>query len=440
MRDQRWNWFPSFSLGWNVAQEDFFEDYRNIVNTLKLRGSWGELGNQNTDNWYPFYRIVDFKTNNGDWLVNGKRPNTAVEGPLVSSSLGWEKTQTMNIGLDLGMLNNRLVVNFDYFQRKSKDMVGPGMELPIILGTGVPNVNNLDMTSKGWELQVSWRDRIKDFNYGITLALSDNKVTIDKYPNPSKDLGQIYYDGATLGDLWGYKSAGIAKTDEEMNKHLAGNKPSWGDNWAAGDIMYIDQNDDGVINDGDNTLADHGDKVLLGNKTPRYNFGLNLDAAYKGFDLKIFFQGTLKRDYMPDPNAAGMMFWGAVGYWQTNFFEPHMDFFRPADTTSPLGPNVNAYYPRPLEDNKNSQAQDRYLQNAAYCRLKNVTLGYTLPSHLTKKFFVNNLRFFVSAENLFTITSLCDTFDPETIGIGSDYDGCTYPLSKTVSFGLSAAF
>lgn len=440
LRDQRWNWFPSFSLGWNVAQEDFFEDYRNIVNTLKVRGSWGELGNQNTDNWYPFYRIVDFKTNNGDWLVNGKRPNTAVEGPLVSSSLGWEKTQTMNIGLDLGMLNNRLVVNFDYFQRKSKDMVGPGMELPIILGTGVPNVNNLDMTSKGWELQVSWRDRIKDFNYGITLALSDNKVTIDKYPNPSKDLGQIYYDGATLGDLWGYKSAGIAKTDEEMNKHLAGNKPSWGDNWAAGDIMYIDQNDDGVINDGDNTLADHGDKVLLGNKTPRYNFGLNLDAAYKGFDLKIFFQGTLKRDYMPDPNAAGMMFWGAVGYWQTNFFEPHMDFFRPADTTSPLGPNVNAYYPRPLEDNKNRQAQDRYLQNAAYCRLKNVTLGYTLPSHLTKKFFVNNLRFFVSAENLFTITSLCDTFDPETIGIGSDYDGCTYPLSKTVSFGLSATF
>ena len=117
-----------------------------------------------------------------------------------------------------------------------------------------------------------------------------------------------------------------------------------------------------------------------------------------------------------------------------------MDFFRPADTTSPLGPNVNAYYPRPLEDNKNRQAQDRYLQNAAYCRLKNVTLGYTLPSHLTKKFFVNNLRFFVSAENLFTITSLCDTFDPETIGIGSDYDGCTYPLSKTVSFGLSATF
>lgn len=346
----------------------------------------------------------------------------------------------MDVGLDLGLLNNRLVVNFDYFQRKSKDMVGPGIELPIILGTAVPNVNNLDMTSKGWELQVSWRDRIKDFNYGVTLALSDSKVTIDKYPNPSKDLGQTYYDGATLGDIWGYKSAGIAKTDEEMNNHLAGNKPSWGDNWAAGDIMYIDQNGDGVINDGNNTLADHGDKVKLGNNTPRYNFGLNLDAAYKGFDLKVFFQGTLKRDYMPGSDADGMMFWGAVGYWQTNFFEPHMDFFRPENTTSPLGPNVNAYYPRPLESNKNRQAQDRYMQNAAYCRLKNVTLGYTLPSQLTKKLFVNNLRFFVSAENLFTITNLCDTFDPETIGIGSDYDGCTYPLSKTISFGLSATF
>ena len=170
-----------------------------------------------------------------------------------------------------------------------------------------------------------------------------------------------------------------------------------------------------------------------------YNFGLNLDAAWKGFDLKVFFQGTLKRDYMPGSGAESMMFWGAVGYWQTNFFEPHLDYFRPADTTSPLGANVDGYYPRPLESDKNRKAQSRYMQNAAYCRLKNVTLGYTLPADLTKKFYVNNLRFFVSAENLFTITNLCDTFDPETIGVGN-WEGCTYPLSKTISFGLSATF
>lgn len=279
LRSNRWNWFPSFSLGWNVAREAFFEDYTDIINTLKIRGSWGELGNQNTDNWYPFYRIIDYKQKNGDWLVNGDKPNTAAEGKLVSSSLGWEKTQTLDIGFDLGMLNNRLNVNFDYFKRKTKDMVGPGMELPIVFGFSVPDMNNLDMTSKGWELQVSWRDQIKDFSYGVTLALSDNQVTIDRYPNPSKDLGQVYYNGATLGDLWGYESLGIAKTDEEMNKHLAGNKPSWGDNWGAGDIMYKDKDGNGIIDKGSNTADDHGDLVKLGNKTAlqlRFEFGCRL--------------------------------------------------------------------------------------------------------------------------------------------------------------------
>lgn len=438
LRNQRWNWFPSFSFGWNVAREAFFEDFTNIVNTLKIRGSWGELGNQNTDNWYPFYPVIDLRHQNSGWLVNGVRPNTAAESNLVASSLGWEKTQTLDIGFDLGMLNNRLNVTFDYFQRKSKDIVGPAPELPIILGTKVPNINNLNMTSKGWEIMVSWRDQINDFKYGASLALSDNQVVVDKFPNPSKDLGQTYYAGSKLGDIWGYETVGIAQTQEEMDNHLShANQNSIGSNWGAGDIMYANKNGDKTIDSGANTLDDHGDKVLLGNSTPRYNFGLNLDAAWKGIDLKIFFQGTLKRDYMP--SSGSTMFWGAVGYWQANFFEDHLDYFRPADTSNPLGANLNAYYPRPLENDKNRQAQSRYLQNAAYARLKNITLGYTLPANLTSKFFVNNLRFFISAENLFTITSLVNTFDPETIGVG-DWDGCTYPLSKTVSFGLSATF
>ena len=438
LRNKRWNWFPSFSVGWNVAQEEFFESLTDLIGTMKLRASWGQLGNQNTESYYPFYRTITYSQNNGGWLVNGQKPNTAAESALVSALLGWEKTETLNVGFDLGMLNNRLVVNFDYFQRKSKDIVGPGQELPAILGTGVPNVNNLDMTSKGWELMASWRDQINDFRYGITLSLSDSKVVVDKFPNPSKDLEQTYYDGAVVGDIWGWQTVGIAKTQAEMDAHLAKvDQSSMGSNWGAGDIMYADVDGDGVISAKDNTLANHGDKVLLGNNTPRYNFGLNLDAAWKGFDLKVFFQGTLKRDYMPSDGST--MFWGAVGYWQTNYFEPHLDYFRPEDTTSGLGPNVDGYYPRPMNDAKNRKAQTRYLQNAAYCRLKNVTLGYTLPSDLTKKFYVNNLRFFVSAENLLTITSLCKTFDPETVGVG-DWDGCTYPLSKTISFGLSATF
>lgn len=449
LKEKRWNLFPSFSLGWNVAREAFFEDFTDIVNTLKIRGSWGELGNQNTDNWYPFYRTMGLNVNQwgsyalGDWLVNGAKPNISSESALVSALLTWEKTQTMNIGFDLSMFRNRLNVTFDYFQRKSKDMVGPAPELPTILGIAVPKVNNLDMTSKGWEVQVNWRDQIKDFKYGVTATLSDNQVVIDKYPNPSnsildKDNKNMYYAGAHIGDIWGFETVGIAKTDAEMQQHLAsmpnGAQDIFGSGWGAGDIMYKDLNGDGKISRGNKTLADHGDLKKIGNKTPRYNFGLNLDGAYKGFDLKIFFQGTLKRDYMPSGDAT--MFWGAVGYWQTNIFKPHLDYFRPENTTNPMGPNLNGYYPRLLENGRNRQSQTRYLQNAAYCRLKNITLGYTVPSALTKKFCVNNLRLFVSAENLFTITNLTETFDPETIGIG-DWDGCTYPLSKTVSFGLN---
>ena len=438
LRDQRWNVFPSFSAGWNIAREAFFEDYTELINNLKIRGSWGELGNQNTDNWYPFYRQLMFKQQNGGWLINNTaKPDIAYEGALVSSTLTWEKTRTWDIGFDLGMLNNRLNVTFDYFQRQTLDMVGPGQEMPDVMGISPAKINNLDMTSKGWELQISWRDQINDFKYGATLALFDNIVTIDRYPNPSKSL-TTYYDGRKLGDFWGYKTIGIAKTQEEMDAHLAKvDQSGAGGNWGAGDIMYADLNGDNKISKGSDTLGEHGDKILLGNSTPRYNFGLNMDAQWKGFDLKVFFQGTLKRDYMPSSDAT--MFWGAVGYWQTNFFEPHMDYFRPADTTSPLGANVDGYFPRPLESGKNRLAQTRYVQDASYVRLKNVTLGYTLPSEWTKKFAVNNLRLFVSGENLLTITSLVDTFDPETIGVGN-WDGCTYPLSQTISFGLSATF
>lgn len=442
LSDKRWNLFPSFSLGWNVAREAFFEKYTDLINSLKVRGSWGELGNQNTDNWYPFYRTIRYNkdvngnTALGSWLLGGTQPNIAAESGLVSSALTWEKVRTTDIGFDISMLNSRLSASFDWFLRESLDMVGPAPELPVTLGTSVPKVNNLDMKSKGFELQISWRDQIKDFNYGITFNLADARQKITKYPNASKNLTS-YYNGAYIGDIWGYETIGIAKTTEEMNAYLAslpnGGQSSLGSNWAAGDIMYKDLNGDGVINGGEGTADKPGDKKIIGNSTPRYNFGLNLDAAWKGFDLKIFFQGVMKRDYW----ASGMMFWGADGgKWQSMVYKPHLDYFRD-DPNHPLGLNLNSYYPRPnWNDSKDRQVQTRYLQNAAYCRLKNVTLGYTLPSSLTNRFHVNTLRLFVSGENLATFTKLSKMFDPELLGIGWS-DGKTYPLSKTLSFGLS---
>lgn len=434
--DKRWNMFPSVSLGWNVAREEFFEDFTDVMSNLKLRGSWGQLGNQNTNSWYPFYRTIGRGNATGGWLLNGQRPNTAWETDLVSSSLTWEKTETLNLGVDISMLRNRLNASFDWYQRKSIDMVGPAPELPNILGIGVPRVNNLDMTSKGWELQVNWRDLIGDFSYGATLSLSDNNVTIDRYPNDSKTLS-MYYAGAKIGDIWGYETVGIAKTNEEMQAHLTslanGGQSALGSNWGAGDIMYKDLNNDGKIDGGKNTVLDAGDRRIIGNSNPRYNFGLNLDAAYKGFDVKVFLQGTLKRDYMPGSGTT--FFWGAVGYWQSNYFEPHLDYFRPENTTSKLGANVNGYFPRPLENGRNRNSQTRYLQNAAFARLKNLTFGYTLPKPVNEKLNISNLRVFVSGENLLTITDLL-MYDPETVGVGG-WDGATYPLSKTFSAGLS---
>lgn len=444
--DQRWNIFPSFSLGWNIAQEPFFKEYTNIISTLKVRGSWGELGNQNTDNWYPFYHTIDFNKNNdgnfalGNWLINGQKPNIAAESGLVSSLLTWERIQTTNIGIDINAFDNRFSATFDWFLRKSLDMVGPAPELPNILGTNVPKINNLDMESKGFELQISWRDKIKDVSYGISFNLSDARQKITRYPNPSMNISQKYYDGAYLNDIWGYETIGIAKTNEEMNAHLAslpnGGQNALGSNWAAGDIMYKDLNGDGVINTGDGTVNNPGDQKIIGNSTPRYNFGLNLDAQWHGFDVKIFFQGVLKRDYM----ASGMMFWGADGgKWQSMAYKPHLDYFR-NDPNDPLGLNLDSYYPRlNWNDAKDRQTQTRYLQNAAYVRLKNFTVGYTLPTNLTKRINVSNLRLFVSGENLLTFTKLSKMFDPETLGLGWA-DGKTYPLSRTYSVGASLTF
>ena len=445
---RRWSWSPSFSLGWNIAQEDFWKDWTNVCHTLKLRASWGKLGNQNTNSWYPTYSNMGYYATSNSWLINNARPTYATMPGLVASTLTWESNRTWDIGLDWGLLNNRLTGSFDYYQRKTMDMVGPGPSLPDVLGATVPNINSLDMTSKGWELTISWRDRIQDFTYGASFNLYDHNTYIDRYPNnPDKRLNigdgfyGPYYEGAKLGDIWGYTTVGIAKTQEEMDAHLAkANQSAFGSGWTAGDIMYADLNGDGVVNNGENTLDNPGDRRVIGNNTPHYQFGLTLDAQWKGFDLKVFFQGTMKRDYW----AGGTVFWGAVGnnQWQADVLEPHLDYFR-NDPDHPLGLNLDSYYPRvDWGGGRNTSTQTRYLQNAAYCRLKNVTIGYTVPQNITRKAYIENLRVYFSGENLATITNFTKTGDPELIDTyryAYGY-GKVYPLSRVLSFGLNVTF
>lgn len=441
-RDQRWNLFPSFSLGWNIARESFWESLSDKVNTLKLRLSYGELGNQNTTNWYQTYQIMQISAASGTWLQNGVKPTTAAAPGLVSTALGWETIRTYNVGLDFGLFDNRLRGSFDYFIRNTNDMVGNAPELPNILGTAVPVTNNTDLRTQGWELELGWNDRLNNgLGYAVRMTLSDAKTKITSYPNnPTNSLGQTL-EGHELGEIWGYETIGIAKSQEEMDAHLAslpnGGQNALGSNWSAGDIMYADLNGDGKISAGASTLADPGDRKVIGNNTPRYLFGLDLSADWKGFDFRAFFQGVLKRDYW----QGGFFFWGAHDdiWWSTELVQ-HEDFFL-AEPYEAFDANLDAYYPRPLwrEGQKNRRVQTRYLQDASYVRLKNLQLGYTLPATLTKKINIQKLRFYVSGENLLTFTKVAGMFDPETIGGGAG-TGNAYPLSRTISVGMNLTF
>ncbi|WP_353332720.1 SusC/RagA family TonB-linked outer membrane protein [Bacteroides sedimenti] len=455
--NKRWGTFPSFSAGWNIAREDFWGDMEKTIGTLKLRASWGQLGNMNTNSWYPFFLTMPVSTNPGSsWLIESTRYPYATAPGIVSNALTWETIESWDAGLDWSAFGNRFTGTFDVFVRKTKDMVGPAPELSSVLGTGVPKINNADMKSYGWELELSWRDRIGDFNYGVKGVIADAQQEITRFPNPSYTLGSsTYYVGQKLGEIWGYTTVGIAKSQKEMDDHLAlADQKTMGAGWAAGDIMYADINGDGKVNSGQGTLymldakgdfmldengkriSGAGDMKIIGNNTPRYNYGITLDCSWKGFDFSAFFQGVGKRDYWLD----GPYFQGASGgMWQSCGFKQHWDFFRPEN--DPLGANLDSYFPRPLFTNsgKNYAVQTRYLQNAAYIRLKNIQFGYSLPKQLMEKVKMNSVRFYVSGDNLWTKSDITGIFDPETLG-GDWGPGKLYPLSKTISFGVNVNF
>lgn len=439
--DKRWQWFPSVSAGWNIAKEPFWEALNSSIKTLKLRGSYGELGNQNTNVWYPTYVTMPVGTSNGSWLVNGTQPNTSSAPGLVSESLTWERVSSWNAGVDVSLLNNRLSASFDYYTRYTTDQVGAGPELPVILGTGVPNVNNTDIKTYGFELNINWRDRLKSgFGYSLNLLLSDSQTDVTKYPNLTGSLSQ-YVQGSTLGDIWGYETVGIARYAGEMEAHLAtlpnGGQDAIGSQWEQGDVMYRDLNGDGKIDTGANTVNDYGDLKIIGNDQARYSFGVNLNADYKGFDLRVFFQGVLKRDYFREVNY---YFWGASqwGQWWSTGFTQQEDYYR-ADPNHVLGQNLDAYYPRPLYNDKNKKAQTAFLQDASYIRLKNLQIGYTLPEEVIMHLGVQKVRFYLSGENLWTGTNMTTIFDPETVGTG-DQNRNDYPLSRTLAYGVSINF
>lgn len=438
-KDKRWHTFISASAGWNVAKEEFWNEIKPYVSTLKPRVSYGELGNQNTTDFYPTYSVIQQGTANGNWIIGGTLPNTAGSPTLISTFMTWERSKTWNFGVDIAAFKNRLTTSFDYYIRETLDMIGSGPERPATLGIAVPVINNADLKTLGWELSVAWRDRLNcGLGYGVTLLLSDARTEVTRYANETGSLG-TFRKGQQLGEIWGYTTLGIAQTQQQMDDHLAtmtnGGQDDLGADWRAGDIMYADRDNDGKIGSGAYTIDDHGDLTIIGNETPRYRFGVDISADYKGFDFRAFFQGVMKRDYFAD----NFSFWGVTNdTWSVAPTTNHLDYFR-AEAVEHLGQNLNSYFPRPvIGSNKNQQVQTKYLQNAAYLRLKNVQLGYTLPASITQKAGIAKLRIYASAENVFTVTKMFKMYDPETVGGG--WGAGVYPLSRVISFGVNVNF
>ena len=435
----QWGSFPSVSAGYNIAKENFFP-FKKVIDLMKLRASYGSLGNQNVAN---YLYIPTMGVSQSSFLFNNTQLWAVGSPSLTSINLTWETVTTKDVGIDLQFFKKRLSSTFDWYQSDVTNLVGPGQALPAVLGTSVPKINSGKLRTRGWEFELSWRDAIGKFSYNTRFILSDYKTVVTQYNNPT-NLLSTYYEGQTLGEIWGYKTDGIFQTAAEVTDRAAIVNQSYiySGAWSPGDLKYVDQSGDGKIGIGTNTKDDHGDKVILGNTSPRYQFGLSAGCNWKGFDASLLFQGVGMRNLVPSASSNSMWMGPAQGPFHANVYVENLDYWR--DASSPLGANPNAYYARPYAQNpglnvKNyGNATDRFLQDASYLRLKNLQVGYTLPKMLIQKVKLENVRVYLSGENLLTWTNLM-MYDPETAG-GDLGGGKTYPLEKVISVGLIVSF
>jgi len=422
--------FPSFAAAWYISHENFMENIKDILSDLKLRGSYGSLGNQNVANNFTYVPGYVIDTNQA-YLIDNVRGVTVTAPPIVSATLTWEKVTQWNVALDFGFLENRLNGSFDLFSRKTIGMLVPAQPLPGVLGTGVPNANAGDMKTNGWELTFKWSDRVNSIglDYYASFVLSDALAQITKYENPTGSLS-TYYVGRKIGEIWGYESNGLFQSYDEIANAPSQNK-LYNGTWNPGDVRYVNKNGDEEISNGKNTLADHGDLSIIGNTTPRYQYGITLGAAWKGFNLDVFLQGVGKRNWWPDSR-----FFGVNGRWDVPARD--IDSYWTDD-------NPNGFLPRQYQESRgNQQTNTRYLQDASYLRFKQLTFGYTLPGNLTRKISIDKVKFYVTGQNLFTWTKLSKLYDPEIIGTAGSSTGVvsnmTYPVSKDLSCGINITF
>ena len=463
-RGHRWGFFPSASVGWRISEEPFFQPLRGTIDNLKLRASYGNLGNQvvrtssGAQNYFAYLRTISINDFAGySFGESSTMSKYATLSNPVDAALTWETAEQYNIGLDLGMFNNRLTFTGEVYRRNTLNMLTTGPDLPAVYGADSPKTNAADLKTEGYELSLGWRDQFTlaghPFGYHLRGNLSDFRTIITRFDNPTKSLAMSYYEGMRYGEIWGYVVDGLFKTDEEAKDYttnvldcsMINGRMTGG--FRAGDLRFVDLDNDGkgetvnTLSTGANTVDSPGDRKIIGNAL-QYGFTFGFD--WLGFDVSAFFQGTGNHYWYP----AGMnyMFWGPYSYSYVSFLQ--RDFIQRCWSEE----NPDAYFPRPRSYSATggelARVNTRYLQNIRYLRFKNLTVGYTLPSVATRKVGIDKVRLYFSGENLAYWSPLkANTryLDPESAytrdsGSAAAQDHISYPWQRTLMFGIDVTF
>lgn len=423
--DKRWKAFPSVSGAWRINMEDWFNV--DFVSNLKLRASWGQLGNGAVLGLYDYLSLISDTQKNVSATYMGEK--WYYQASLPSTDKTWEIIETTNIGVDFGFLNNRLTGSFEYYWKYNNDMLS-APQLPHQIGIDVPKLNIGKLKTWGWDFNIGWRDKIKEVSYQVSFNISDSDNKLIEYNGASviKAGAVELLEGYSMNTIWGYKTDGFWKSRDEYiqyKKDHPGYKSFNDGKVSGGDIKYVAQGKpDHEIGVGGATPENPGDLVCLGNSNGRYLYGLNLSAQWKGFDISVMFQGVAKRKVMINPEAFAPLYQDYQMPWTI-----HRDHW--------TEDNPNAYFPRIYQykgNDFNFQTADRWVQNGAYIRLKNLTLGYTIP--VSKKYF-DRLRVYVAGEDIWEHTNMLSVFDPE---IGNDAKRNIYPFFRTWTVGLNVSF
>jgi TonB-linked SusC/RagA family outer membrane protein len=452
--DQRYAFFPSISGGWRLSKEAFWNVSPKIISDVKLRASYGSLGNGNISSYVYQEQFSISQSGN---ILNGVKPQQTSRPSVLPDGITWETATTTNFGLDFAMLSDRFRFVGDYYIRNTTDMYTIGLTLPATFGATAPKGNYADLQTKGWELSLTWRDKFnignKPLNYNFRFTLADNRSVITRYNNPDKLLSD-YYEGQVIGEMWGYTTEGFFIDQADVDAHAKQSpqmRASPTNLWFAGDIKLLDANGDGLVNIGTNRVDDPGDRSIIGNSSPHYMYGINLGADWNNFFLSVFFQGVGKQQWYPSVESEA--FWGQynrpynnVPIWQLgNMWTPE---------------NTDAYLPRTMSRAASSNTarelgvvQTKYMQNIAYIRLKNLQIGYNLPKKIISKIGASDVRVYMSGENIWTYSPLYKRIgkghiDVENTGPsdqvtnpgGNSGDGYNYPMMSSMSFGLSVTF